>query len=240
MGRHDVLHRVSNQNVRIMSVTLKEMRCITLNRLDCQVQSFFIAADLSATRLCFSGDGDHYGEVGADFQKRSINRERSKMGTIKVELIPVEQLKPYERNARRHAEADVQAVAASIQKFGFSDPIGIWRDNTIIEGHGRLEAAKILGMKSVPCIRLDHLNDEQRRAYALAHNKTAELSKWDEELLAVELESLKDLNMGDVGFKVDSIDLPDVSGLFEEAEEKTKEPKTCVCPYCGAVNEVEP
>ena len=57
------------------------------------------------------------------------------MGTIKVELIPVEQLKPYERNARRHAEADVQAVAASIQQFGFSDPIGIWRDNTINDSH---------------------------------------------------------------------------------------------------------
>lgn len=69
-----------------MSVTFPKRRCITLNRLDCQVQSFFIAADLSATRLCFSGDGDHYAVVGGDFQKRSINRERSKMGTIKVEL----------------------------------------------------------------------------------------------------------------------------------------------------------
>lgn len=160
------------------------------------------------------------------------------MSTITVEQVQVEQLKPYLNNARRHTETDVQAIAASIQKFGFSDPIGIWRDNIIVEGHGRLEAAKLLGMESVPCIRLDHLNDEQRRAYALAHNKTAELSKWDEELLAVELESLKELNMDEVGFETNAGDLPDVSDLFEEAEDNGKEPKKCVCPFCGAVNEV--
>ena len=100
------------------------------------------------------------------------------MNTLHIEQLPVDALHPYERNARKHAEKDVTAIIASIEEFGFNDPIGIWgADNLIVEGHGRLSAAKQLGMKTVPCIRLDHLTDEQRRAYALAHNKTAELSE---------------------------------------------------------------
>ena len=83
------------------------------------------------------------------------------------------------KNARKHADADVSTIVKSIEEFGFDDPIGIWgENNTIVEGHGRLIAAKKLGMKQVPVIRLDHLTDEQRRAYALAHNKTAEMSDW--------------------------------------------------------------
>lgn len=160
------------------------------------------------------------------------------MNSISVELIPVELLKPYENNARKHTQEDVQAIAASIAKFGFNDPIGIWKDNIIIEGHGRLEAAKLLGLKEVPCIRLDYLNDEQRRAYSLAHNKTAELSRWDEEMLSSELKDLEELNMSEVGFRLDADSVPDVSGLFSEAEEREKEKKKCICPFCGATNEV--
>ena len=119
---------------------------------------------------------------------------------LKIEYIPVSDLKPYEKNARKHAAKDVEAIAASIREFGFDDPVGIWGDNLIVEGHGRLQAAKKLGMKKVPCIRLDHLSDEQRRAYALAHNRTAELSEWDVGLLDLELDDITDLDMSLFGF----------------------------------------
>lgn len=120
---------------------------------------------------------------------------------LEITYIPVNKITPYERNARKHTPFDVDKIKASIQKFGFDDPIGVWGPkNIIVEGHGRLAAAKELGYEKVPCIRLDHLTDEQRRAYALAHNKTAELSTWDFGKLELELMDLSELNMGDFGF----------------------------------------
>lgn len=100
------------------------------------------------------------------------------MEQLKIEYLPLSSLVQYKKNARKHSEKDVTAICNSIKEFGFNDPIGIWSDkNIIVEGHGRYLAARRLGMETVPCIRLDYLTDEQRRAYALAHNKTAELSK---------------------------------------------------------------
>ena len=122
---------------------------------------------------------------------------------VKLEIVylPVEALEEYEGNAREHGEEDVLAIQRSIEKFGFDDPIGIWSDhNVIVEGHGRLMAAKALGMKEVPCIRLDHMTDAERKAYGLAHNKTAELSRWDFGKLELELSNLGEFNMGDFGF----------------------------------------
>lgn len=125
---------------------------------------------------------------------------------LRIEYLSVGALKPAERNARKHTEADINAIVESIKEFGFSDPIGIWGGaNIIVEGHGRLLAAQRLGMTEVPCIRLDHLTDEQRRAYALAHNKTAELSDWDFSALEAELDDLKDaFNLAAFGFDVDA------------------------------------
>ena len=124
------------------------------------------------------------------------------MEQLKIVYLPVDKLTPYEKNARKHTPNDVNKIKASIQKFGFDDPIGIWgKKNIIVEGHGRLMAAKELGYETVPCIRLDHLTDEQRRAYALAHNKTAELSTWDFGKLEEELADLSDFGMGDFGFE---------------------------------------
>lgn len=125
---------------------------------------------------------------------------------LKIEYLPVDSLKPYSKNARKHSEKDIQAIINSIEEFGFDDPIGIWSDqNIIVEGHGRLMAAKRLGMETVPCIRLDHLTDEQRKAYALAHNKTAELSKWFDELLQAELTDIEKIDMELFGFDLDSL-----------------------------------
>ena len=98
----------------------------------------------------------------------------------------------------------MQAIVESIKEFGFNDPIGLWSDkNIIVEGHGRLLAAKLLNMEYVPCIRLDHLTDEQRRGYALAHNKTAELSRWDDGMLDIELGDITDIDMSLFGFERD-------------------------------------
>lgn len=134
------------------------------------------------------------------------------MNNIKIEYLPISDLTPYERNQRKHADYDVSQIMVSIQKYGFNDPIGIWSDkNIIVEGHGRLAAAKKLHMKEVPVIRLDHLTDEQRKAYGIIHNKSAELSEWDFDLLAEDIPTL-DWD----GFEIDW-------GLPEEQEEKQKE-----------------
>lgn len=123
------------------------------------------------------------------------------MNELKIEYMALDKLKPYEKNARKHQEKDLSTIKASITEFGMSDPIGVWgKDNTIVEGHGRYLACKELGIEEVPVIHLDHLTDEQRRAYALAHNKTAEMSEWDIDLLGEELGDIFDIDMSDFGF----------------------------------------
>lgn len=124
------------------------------------------------------------------------------MRQLKIEYLTLDQLKPYAKNARAHHPDDVKAIVNSICEFGFDDPIGIWGDNEIVEGHGRLLAAQEIGLDRVPCIRLDHLTDEQRRAYALAHNKTAELSGWNFELLDAELSGIDNIDMSLFGFEL--------------------------------------
>ena len=110
---------------------------------------------------------------------------------LKVEYLKIDAIKPYEKNTRKHEDFDIGQIAESIREFGFNDPIGIWsKDNIIVEGHGRLEAAKRLGFETVPCVRLDHLSDKERKAYAIMHNKTAENSDYAWENLKEELASL--------------------------------------------------
>lgn len=122
---------------------------------------------------------------------------------LKVEYLPIDSITPYENNARTHKDKDVEAIKKSIETFGMVDPIGIWgTSNIIIEGHGRLMALQQLGYDRVPCIRLDDLTDEQRRGYTLSHNRTAELSSWDDSMLKIELKDLStsSINMSDFGF----------------------------------------
>ena len=106
-----------------------------------------------------------------------------------ITYIPVKDLKPYKNNPRKNAGA-VDAVAASIKEFGFRSPIIIADDNTIINGHTRYKAAKKLGLTEAPCVRISDLTEEQIREYRLIDNKTSELSKWDEDLLGIELDGL--------------------------------------------------
>ena len=153
---------------------------------------------------------------------------------MKIIKMRTENLIPYENNPRINDGA-VDAVAASIQEFGFKNPIIIDRDGVIISGHTRLKAAYKLGLETVPCIRADDLDDEQVRALRLTDNKTSELSGWDYSLLSGELQSVIDIDMTEFGFTQDEISIPDINidMLFESAETKEKEPKKVTCPYCG-------
>lgn len=115
---------------------------------------------------------------------------------LEIVYLSPDELTPYEGNTRRHNPEDIDQIKESILADGFNDPIGVWGEkNIIVEGHGRQIAAKELGLERVPCIRLDHLTDTQRREYAIRHNRTAELSAWDfgkleEEIAALEIEGV--------------------------------------------------
>jgi hypothetical protein len=113
---------------------------------------------------------------------------------MKIEQIPTADLIPYARNTRTHSPEQVAQIAGSIREFGFTNPILIDGENGIIAGHGRVMAASKLGLAKVPCIRLAHLTDTQKRAYIIADNKLALNAGWDEEMLALELGELGDLN----------------------------------------------
>ena len=121
--------------------------------------------------------------------------------SLKIEYIPIEDIKPYENNAKLHPQEQIQQIKNSILEFGFDDPIAVWKDNVIIEGHGRLIAAQELGYKEIPVIRLDNLTDEQRRAYTLVHNQLTMNSGFDIEMLNIELGGIDRIDMSDFGFE---------------------------------------
>jgi ParB-like chromosome segregation protein Spo0J len=131
------------------------------------------------------------------------------MAVQKLEEIAVESLIPYARNAKRHSDAQVAQIAASIKEFGFNAPVLVDSDSGIIAGHGRVLAARKLGLQKVPCIRLMHLTDTQRRAYILADNRLAELGGgWDDEMLGLELADLResDFDLDLAGFDAQKIE----------------------------------
>ena len=123
--------------------------------------------------------------------------------------LSVDILKPYARNARTHSKKQVKQIAASIERFGFTNPVLISDAGEIIAGHGRVEAARLLGRKTVPTLTLSHLSETERRAYIIADNKLAMNAGWDKEILAIELQALVDLEF-DVeltGFSLAEVDL---------------------------------
>lgn len=126
-----------------------------------------------------------------------------------IAMCALGELRPYARNARTHSKKQVKQIAASIERFGFTNPVLVSDDGEIIAGHGRVEAAKLLGMKSVPTLALSHLSKAERRAYVLADNKLALNAGWDREILAIELQGLIDLDFEVelTGFSLAEIDL---------------------------------
>jgi ParB-like chromosome segregation protein Spo0J len=129
---------------------------------------------------------------------------------LKIELMPLAALKPDARNPRTHSPKQLRQIADSIRKFGFTNPLLLDADSGLLAGHGRLAAAKLLGLKRVPTIRLDHLSEAEKRAYILADNKLAENAGWDRELLALELRYISeldlDLDLTVIGFQPAEID----------------------------------
>ena len=157
-----------------------------------------------------------------------------------IEQISIETLIPYANNARTHSEAQVAQIAASIREFGFNNPVLIDEQSSIIAGHGRVLAARKLELDSIPCIRLNHLSDTQRRAYIIADNKIAMNAGWDEELLALELGELTEfgVNMDLTGFNLSEIANLSFNGTnIVEAPQDFKEvdegEMSAICPKCG-------
>ena len=150
--------------------------------------------------------GDYLGITPSSFSKveRPMTRQH-----LTIADVVVSQLRPYPKNARTHSKKQIRQIADSIKRFGFTNPVLISDDNEIIAGHGRVEAAKLVGMKNVPTVRLSHLDAAQRRAYVLADNKLALNAGWDREVLAIELQALIDLDFGAeiTGFSLAEIDL---------------------------------
>ena len=145
-------------------------------------------------------------------------------------------LAPYANNARTHSQEQIDRIAASIAEFGFTNPVLVNKQRGIIAGHGRVLAAQMLGLESVPVIELSHLTAAQRRAYVIGDNKLAELAGWDEDLLALELGELRKSNfdLGLIGFDADELE-----SLFGDPADDTSESaaigkrKVVACPECG-------
>ena len=146
---------------------------------------------------------------------------------MKIEQIPTADLIPYARNTRTHSPEQVAQIAGSIREFGFTNPVLIDGENGIIAGHGRIMAAGKLGLAKVPCIRLAHLTETQKRAYIIADNKLALNAGWDEEMLGLELAELReaDFNLGLMGFSEDEMGAFDVEeGEMPALPEGDKQP----------------
>ena len=145
----------------------------------------------------------------------------------------LDEIKPYEKNPRNNDNA-VDAVAASIREFGFKVPIIIDKDNVIVAGHTRYKAATKLGLKEVPCIKADDLNEEQIKAFRLADNKVSEQATWDFDLLNEELFGLT-MDMEQFGFIQDLDVDTDVDTDVDKEFEEEQQTGQCTCPNCGFV-----
>ena len=145
---------------------------------------------------------------------------------MEIIKLGLDELKPYEKNAKRHTDEQIQHIINSIERFGMNDPIGIWGEkNVIVEGHGRYFALKKMGVDEVDCIRLDHLTDEERKAYTLVHNQATLETPFDFDLLDSELDDIFDIDMSEFGFDLDFDEEEDAEIEEDEAPEPPTEPK---------------
>lgn len=158
------------------------------------------------------------------------------MNKLKIEYLKKEELRPYANNAKIHTDEQVEQIKKSIEEFGFNDPIAIWHENEVVEGHGRLLAVMQMDdIKEIPVIRLDGLTDEQRKAYMLVHNKLTMNTDFDIDILNLELEDIIDIDMKDFGFNnlsFDDLDVTDEDFISNTEITKSKD-KEITCPHCG-------
>ena len=146
---------------------------------------------------------------------------------LKIEYVDINDLKPYENNAKVHTEEQIKQIKRSIEEFGMNDPIAVWKDDVIIEGHGRLFACQELGMKEVPIIRLDNLTDEQRRAYMNIHNQLTMNTGFNLDTLAAELKAITNIDMIQFGFSMKDFYTDETEDVVEDnyTEPEIKEQK---------------
>jgi ParB-like chromosome segregation protein Spo0J len=140
---------------------------------------------------------------------------------LKITYLAPERLRPAANNARTQSKNQLQQIAKSIARFGFVNPVLISDDFQIIAGHGRVEAAKRLGLKQVPTVRLSNLSPAERRAYVIADNRLAQLAGWDRDVLAIELQGLIDLRFDDV--EVTGFSLPEIDVILEQPRENRED-----------------
>jgi len=171
--------------------------------------------------------------------------KNGKTSKLKIENRAVAELVPYARNAKLHSEAQVDAIANRIQRFGFNNPVLVGADGGIIAGHGRVLAAKKLGLVELPCIPLGHLSAEEKRAYILADNRLGETGGgWDAELLEIELAELEEFEFSadDLGFAEESLlefGIGEEEDSAQNGSKGTQEVDVdgfaleCKCPRCG-------
>ena len=156
----------------------------------------------------------------------------------KIEIKPLSELRSYQFNARVHDGAQINALKRSIEEFGFTNPVLVHSSGRIIAGHGRVKAAYELGMTEVPCLVLDNLSEQQARAYTIADNQLPQMASWDFDMLAVEIDELKDLgfDISTLGFNdeelTEMLGSPDELPEITTEEEQKPEKDTTICPKC--------
>lgn len=148
----------------------------------------------------------------------------------RYENVEIEKLKPYKNNARTHSDEQIEKIAKSMKEFGFINPVLVDGNLNVIAGHGRILGAKKLGMKEVPCLFIENLTEEQKRAYIIADNRLAEDAGWDKELLKIELEDLKNMNFDITltGFELEDFDfsMEETEVIEDEFDETVPEEPT--------------
>ena len=152
---------------------------------------------------------------------------------LKIEYVNTSELKTYAGNAKIHTAEQIEQIKKSITEYGFNDPIAVWKNNEVIEGHGRLIAALELNIDKVPVIRLDEMTDEQRRAYMLVHNQLTLDTGFDYDMLVMEIESLN-MDLDEFGFKIEpDFEEPAFKNTEYSTEEFDDEKFEYECPECG-------
>lgn len=155
---------------------------------------------------------------------------------MEIIKISINDLKPYENNAKLHPPEQIEQIKKSILEFGNNDPIAIDENNIIIEGHGRYEALKQLDYKEVECIKLSHLTEEQKRAYTLVHNKLTMNTGFDIDILNEELEQIENIDMSDFDFNIENeIEWDNIEDLDEDNYDMP-EKDMLECPNCHHID----
>jgi ParB-like chromosome segregation protein Spo0J len=156
---------------------------------------------------------------------------------LEVVFRPVSELAPYALNARTHSPEQIEVLATSLKNFGFTNPVLIAKSKRIIAGHGRVMAAKLAGLEQVPCITLANLSEAKIRAYTIADNQLATMAGWDYDVLAAEIDALResDFDISNLGFTKEELEemigSPDDPSESEEEKPK-KDSDTTICPKC--------